>query len=482
MNNRQDNHTDRLFREKLSGARVSPSPRAWDGIAGGLDQEDRKRRRAAWIWWSAAASLLLLMTVGFILFLSGDKDNKGVSNSFAEDRSPADTNLRPSDRSPKLDDKKADTFALNREESSSAPKANILTNESGIPASKANRNASQTGGKHSLTPQLRKPKATFAENLLGREDFQTPTNPILSKLGQPTLDPRGVQIGQKRYGLEKGFAFKAIPQDQEGLQPNKEQIEAPSEGDLIPLLEEAFAHHEEKADSRNDKKKREKKKRKQRWKMGGQFSPDYALASSAAPPGSPSIFSNAADLNASLKREATPTYPSFAFTTGLNVGYEVSDRVDIQSGVLYSSRLGNSQAVYSYQRSGASFATTESVEANYNFTFLEVPLRVKYDVVQKDRFNYYVSSGVSGNLFLDYKANLDSEISNQTLDLGENASTLQPSQLNVLVSTGVEYKLAKDLSINFEPTLRLNAVTSDYSFAKNAPGSLSLNTGVNYRF
>jgi len=216
-----------------------------------------------------------------------------------------------------------------------------------------------------------------------------------------------------------------------------------------------------------------------RWALGGNFSPDYTFSSQvpvqnyqtlAAGNGSRTFRDPAA-------AEQTSTEMVTAYTTGLNVGYEISDGVGVQSGVLYQNRASSTAGTVS------SFGKIEPYNADFNLSMIELPVMVKLDVVEKEKFSYYVSSGVSANLLWGYDNTLSNENGQVTARLSSpEERKLEPAQGNVLVRTGVRYNLANRLSLNLEPGLRYGFASSRLAFAGDNPVQISLNTGMNFHF
>src|ERR1051325_4520042 len=68
-----DKDLDQLFRDKLSGDTVTPTPQLWKNIEAELDE--KKRRPIAW-WWLGSVLLLLLLGTAWVLWSGDHAKNK----------------------------------------------------------------------------------------------------------------------------------------------------------------------------------------------------------------------------------------------------------------------------------------------------------------------------------------------------------------------------------------------------------------------
>ena len=96
---------------------------------------------------------------------------------------------------------------------------------------------------------------------------------------------------------------------------------------------------------------------------------------------------------------------------------------------------------------------------------------VSYNILNR-RTKCFVSSGVSANLL-------------STLTLGENGSpqsTPGPTQMNLLMSTGVEYQIRKTFSFRMAPLFRYGLFSKDDLVGNKAFNSFGFNTGLNFHF
>lgn len=217
-----------------------------------------------------------------------------------------------------------------------------------------------------------------------------------------------------------------------------------------------------------------------RWMVGGSYSPDIALGGAELP--------GAAIAKGSAKASSidTPTalqqQNSFSYTGGVRFAYGVSKNLDVLTGLMYNNRKGVSDANGQFTAS-TGFAVAQ-VETNHLYQAFEVPVSLKVNLTPGKKLNYYVSSGISGNFFYRYRAAASTDQPDVNYKQVSNVVTdrVIPSQLNMLISTGLQYKVSSLVSCNLEPGFRYGLVTTDYSFSKNHPLSIGVNAGVNLHF
>ena len=84
------------------------------------------------------------------------------------------------------------------------------------------------------------------------------------------------------------------------------------------------------------------------------------------------------------------------FAGGITVNYRISDVLSINSGLTYSS-IG-----FKTRDGELSFSdgTKVTVSTAYHFHYVSLPLDLKYDFLQKKKWNLYVSGGISPAVFI----------------------------------------------------------------------------------
>jgi hypothetical protein len=210
--------------------------------------------------------------------------------------------------------------------------------------------------------------------------------------------------------------------------------------------------------------------------LGGTASPDFSFASQTPVSLAKVSTSSKNALPEDAVTAARRTTPSTAFTSGVRMGYALSDRFGLQTGILYTRR--STDRDHAITQTG----TAEAVETHFDLNSVEIPATLRYNVVDRPKFDYYVNSGVSATLFMNYKQSLitSSGVSKQVLSDESSAGT--PAQASVLASTGVQVQLSKHISMNVEPGLRYGLFVNEYSFTQRHPLSFNAFSGINYHF
>ncbi len=214
-----------------------------------------------------------------------------------------------------------------------------------------------------------------------------------------------------------------------------------------------------------------------RWAFGGAFSPDYSFSTASPVQDQLNTSSRTVELQDPAEAAKSPSSLVTAFSTGLNLNYKVSDRVGVQSGLFYSNRKSTTTSDVS------SFGKSLIINSDFSLNQLEIPLLLQYSIVKRDQLDYYVSSGVSANLLWNYNNTISNgagQVAARVVSAEKH--TLQPSQGNFVLRTGIRYSLFNKVSLNLEPGLRYGILTNKYAFTNGKPVSLSLSSGVNYHF
>jgi hypothetical protein len=202
---------------------------------------------------------------------------------------------------------------------------------------------------------------------------------------------------------------------------------------------------------------------------------------------------------------------------GINVGYDVSSRLTIRSGIhkvdySYSTRdvalapsiNGNSITTIAFKQNASTFeikdrqanigistnqnpqALLESsiqakeIEGNLNqrMSYIEVPVELKYAVIDK-KIGVNVIGGVSTLLLTKNSVVLDSP--QLTTELGE-ATNVNDLSFSTNIGIGIDYKLSKQLEFNLEPMLKYQINTFSGNTGNFKPYSVGVYTGVSFRF
>lgn len=149
-----------------------------------------------------------------------------------------------------------------------------------------------------------------------------------------------------------------------------------------------------------------------------------------------------------------------SFAYGVNIAYNISDRVKLRSGLnkvevgYQTQEVPYNSAVQSTTLDATERASTMSSpapgELNQQLGFFEIPLEMEYVLIDK-KFEISLVGGAS-SLFLD-KNNVSLRSSVFTADLGE-ANNLNKTSFTTNFGLGINYNLTQELKFNLEPMIK----------------------------
>jgi hypothetical protein len=203
---------------------------------------------------------------------------------------------------------------------------------------------------------------------------------------------------------------------------------------------------------------------------------------------------------------------------GVNVGYDVSSRLTIRSGIhkvdysystqgiaLVPSLNGNEISTLAFKQDASNFSlqdrkaaspidfpqyqqaiTVESSirepqiagDLSQRMSYIEVPVELKYALLDK-KFGINVIGGVSTLVLTENSIVLDSP---QLLtELGE-ATNVNNVSFSTNIGFGIDYKVSEQIEFNLEPMLKYQLNTFSGNTGNFKPYSVGVYTGVSFRF
>lgn len=475
MGNEKIHIIDQLFSQELSEAEAPVRDTVWEGIAAQMEN-GRLRKKIAFARFTAAASLLLLLgfgvwffwnqqpstqqfTSGNIISLPQDGSEGGLATSSVQPGNNAGLRFQNFSKHllsgilPQIVEDESDS----NKQSKKSRLDNFFVDQFGTPDIIKNKTALNTVPIKSVSQE------NIAEDLQTNTVFVEEKSDFIKVPAEVIFRPEEKTTASIPTPPVKDPEFQKLETIMAAKKEEKKKME------LSPLVDEMFGNN-------GDQESSPESPSFNRFSIGGAFSPDYAFAAT-----SPVQEANPASRSFNLRDPANADQANSefvsAYSTGINFGYKVSERVGIQSGLTYSNRTSSTTSELD------AFGKTDNYNSSFSVSFIELPLLVQYDLVSRENFSYYVSSGVSANLLWDYDntlSNTDGQIAARVSSPDERK--LQPSQANLLLRTGVKYQVLKHLSLNVEPGLRYGVLSNKYAFSDGKPFSLSLSTGASYNF
>ena len=201
-----------------------------------------------------------------------------------------------------------------------------------------------------------------------------------------------------------------------------------------------------------------------------------------------------------VRNTGQETKPQVAFSYGANVGFRLSRRIILQTGLAYrkanttttttgyiESGENSSQipivAAYRYQLGGlSSVRRVSETSLNNQFEFASIPLKVGYLVLDRN-VNLALTAGMSSEFFLNNR--IGSENDNfETLSSSGSESPYKSIYFNGTLGTMLGYSFAENYLITIEPSYRfaVNSFTKNDFYLNSYPSSFMLSFGIAYNF
>jgi hypothetical protein len=94
----------------------------------------------------------------------------------------------------------------------------------------------------------------------------------------------------------------------------------------------------------------------------------------------------------------------FGYTTGFTASYDVLKRLTLETGMLFSDKgyKMTTSNFYAFDPIDPLLMKLESVTLIVSYYYLEIPIKVRYRIVA-GKFSVGITTGISGNIFLDNK-------------------------------------------------------------------------------
>lgn len=465
----QDDHTypDQFFAESLKAYREKPPVHSWKRLEEDLLAARRHRRVVMYRWTAAAAVLVIALTAGYY-FAFITPGHQPDDQTLSQVQIPAtDQPIQPV-----------------------APEMSITGN---IPAEP--------------TQTVIPPSSEGLTDIISRTDIRQGVSSGAVKISEqegaasqltdeiPTSTPLKDEIQKEEtpvLSAENESAETAPVEKQAPDLPKPEQKNILTE----PLTDFTFEDRPEEKTTTS------------RWSIGGSFAPVYAyrniqINAEELPP----------DVNPDINYYNDAEEPMYSYSGGLDLSVQMKDKWEFQTG-LYLSSLGQvNQDVIAFEMEGVkdllktststgmiqivtsslpeefvdqsirrdslTDAVYISSDIRQTFTYLELPLLVRYSFLDR-RFGLHLTGGLSPGIMTDYKAQFTYE--GEQIDL-DNEGDFSTMIYNSQVGLGLNYHITRSLSINLDPSFKysLNSIRKDHSIQYH-PYSISVFTGIRYSF
>ena len=472
----ENQHIDELFRDGLSGFEVSPPEESWNAILSGL--EKAKRKRTLIFLMRAAAIGLIIFGLGAINYLSTNINLPTNHVTFNESRYNANKNSETENINTKIEPHTTGSANATLPQNSKT----IADHHSDIPKSQVKKNSVKSVNKPITSNNARHEKP---KNIAFKEVQNRKTN-----ISRSTDNQAAPILALRRHFIDPIQTTLIISPGLAGNSLNT--ISVPSEKEI-----------------------------QQRWSVGGQATPLYAYRE-VYPSGFATI---------SQEYFNDVETPVISYSAGLNLSYKASHRLSIESGVYYA-RLGNQHNnVYLVQRDKLNLGETylkagtrvlpvvnsygpiifnnnmagaeekllgsrdvtlfnnaldmsgkdaaENVIMTFNFDYIEIPLKIRYRVIDK-QLGVNLITGISTNWLIGNNVLIGTNGSKEKIGKTGNIENINYSGL---LGVGFDYNLFSRIKLNMEPTFKyfLDPVNANNALNTH-PYSFGIYTGFTYSF
>ncbi len=465
--NRDLHDIDELFRSALEEYKDTPSPEVKESLDAVLDKQDAEKYKKRFIIWKRTALLLLLLLTGFVLYESGIIKKRDGNYAVKTSASGKDDN----------------NPANSRNDNTTSDKTVAQKN-----------NTEDQPSRQSDTPE---PVNSFvADRITGQKISRQnrPFFPFTHQSTSPSQPDRKMivaSVGDSNWLLLQQ-RIEAL--DQRTSVCNTEQ----SFVKKISLLQPVTPRNAPlTADRANDIKKIKLRSFNPFWMVtafGSYDQAGYKLDS---------------DEPTAVKGIKFREAHEPSFSAGLLMTRQLTSRIGLQSGVIYSSSaIGmKPQKTYAFTdptgdvaykyitSSGYAFfkpnfgpqpAVGDSLttaEAKHTIKNITIPLAVKYRVSHK-KISFTPGAGIEANFIT--KANLEVDIEdpfNREIVVVRKLNGTKPFYWSFVADAEVKYDLTKKLSLSIRPVYRhaISPITKN-NVVETFPHSFSIGAGLTIKF
>ncbi|MFM9910847.1 MAG: porin family protein [Chitinophagaceae bacterium] len=146
------------------------------------------------------------------------------------------------------------------------------------------------------------------------------------------------------------------------------------------------------------------------------------------------------------------------WSVGIIGGLHFNKKFSIESGLFYSNKNYYSKGKYfDMKKAGGSMpANMELISLTGTNRMFEIPIKLKYDFIQRSKSNWFFTAGISSSLITKEKNNYVALINNTSQNFTGNYDNNKFYFLSAAtVSIGNEFSIGKKLNVRIEPYLSI---------------------------
>jgi hypothetical protein len=535
---KEKKHIDRLFNERFKDFEASPPPEVWDRIKAKLKEEEEDRKIIP-IWWKlggVAALLGILFVISQLFFTGVDQttEESWATEDPAVEQSEGQSTDKVTTRSESIADTEGNSPDLKEGSSGDLQEGKESAGFQGESTSEAIANTTSETSTRQAPSLETKEARELTENAIavqqeqvGAPDNTARTNTVSGEGGDipsstdaSTVVSQTTAIAQVDQSADKGSEASQVGQKNEldkAIQSPTEMGE-PSVEDAIAVQEpvaEKTTEAEEKETGRSIQDaiqeqqdalaQSEKEVNKRSWEVTPNLAPVYYSSLGEGSSIDPTFADN-------------PQTGDVNLSYGVLVGYQLSERLTIRTGVnnvnvgystggveFATGPVSSALRSVDYNQTGSTVlsaydsgsirpaapgtendpfenitlkSTSPDAEIIQNITYFEVPMELKYALLDK-RVGINMIGGFS-TLFLG-----DNEVAVRDGDfrstLGE-ANNLNNLSFSTNVGVGFDYKFSKSFRFVLEPMFKYQLNPYSDSSVDFRPYYLGVYSGLSFKF
>lgn len=506
-------HIDSLFKDRFKNFEASPSPEVWDNIHAQL-QNEKEDRKVIPLWFKiagVAALIALLFTIGSTFFnnsnntvnpeFTNTKDVKEIINEGDAKKNELileekDNRIEIASEEPKTETENTNT--TNSESNDGLIKKTPITSTNRSEKVIASENTSNKNSNTNISTSEKNKDLLIndseADKLIKKVTSDKTATAIETDKNKNESISTESDTTESLIKKETNISETTKTEDAV-TETNNSEVEESNKQSIFDAIEESNKAEDAVAKNDNDPDNR--------WDVTPNFAP---------------VFYNSLENGSSID-------PSFAdnaqsgevnFSYGVQVAYNVTDKLSIRSGVnnvnlsyntsgielgtgpvsaaLKSIDYGNKSVVLSaFDKGTLANSTGEAddpfgnvtpkstngeAEINQSINYYEVPLELKYSLIN-NKFGVNLIGGLS-TLFLG-----NNEISVNAGDfesvLGE-ANNLSSVSFTTNIGVGLNYKFSRKFMFNIEPMFKYQLNPYTDSSVNYKPYYIGIYSGLSFKF
>jgi hypothetical protein len=180
--------------------------------------------------------------------------------------------------------------------------------------------------------------------------------------------------------------------------------------------------------------------------------------------------------------------PTFVYTTGINLNYNISKYIDFEIGTQYSKKGYNKITTLDWSvmfpSANSPYWNLQSNEfkTTFKYHYIDIPVRAIFSS-GKSKIQFVTSVGITTNILI--KASVTSiyhhkDGSKERDTYYDNIDHLKKVNITPTISAGIAYQISDKLKLNIEPTQRFGLFNTRKYGVKNYLWSTGLNITCYY--